>query len=68
MTVWIYVDTRKQVGDKDHLKAFASEAAAEAWFAEHDPEGVALSTGWKPDLADDWPLRLDTPRHSWRAA
>ena len=29
MTVWIYVDTRKQVGDKDHLKVFANEDAAE---------------------------------------
>jgi hypothetical protein len=27
MTVWIYVDTRKQVGDKDHLKVFADEEA-----------------------------------------
>ncbi len=27
MTVWVYVDTRKQVGDKDHLKVFASEDA-----------------------------------------
>jgi hypothetical protein len=42
MTVWIYVDTRKQVGDKDHLKVFASEDAANRWFAEHDPEGVAF--------------------------
>ena len=42
MTVWIYVDTSKQVGDKDHLKVFASEDAANAWFAEHDPEGVAF--------------------------
>ena len=25
MTVWIYVDTSKQVGDRDHLKVFASE-------------------------------------------
>jgi hypothetical protein len=39
MTVWIYVDTRKQVGDVDHLKVFASEDAAQRWFAEHDPEG-----------------------------
>ena len=23
MTVWIYVNTSKQVGDKDHLKVFA---------------------------------------------
>ena len=25
MTVWIYVDTSKLVGDKDHLKVFANE-------------------------------------------
>jgi hypothetical protein len=42
MTVRIYVDTRKQVGDKDHLKVFANEDAANAWFAKHDPEGVAF--------------------------
>jgi hypothetical protein len=41
-TVWIYVDTSKQVGDVDHLKVFANEEAAERWFAEHDPEGVAF--------------------------
>jgi hypothetical protein len=32
MTVWIYVDTSKQVGDRDHLKVFASEIAVEAWL------------------------------------
>lgn len=42
MTVWIYVDTSKQAGDKDHLKVFASEDAANEWFAENDPEGVAF--------------------------
>jgi hypothetical protein len=42
MTVWIYVDTSRQVGDEDHLKVFASEDAANRWFAEHDPEGVAF--------------------------
>ena len=42
MTVWIYVDTSKQVGDPDHLKVFASQDAADAWFAENDPEGVAF--------------------------
>ena len=41
-TVWIYVNTAKEVGDVDHLKAFASEDAGNAWFAEHDPEGVAF--------------------------
>ena len=29
------------VGDPDHLKVFANAEAAEAWFAENDPEGVA---------------------------
>jgi hypothetical protein len=42
VTVWIYVNTAKEVGDEDHLKVFASEEAAERWFAEHDPEGVAV--------------------------
>jgi len=41
-TVWVYVDFRMQVGDKDHLKVFATEEAAERWFAEHDPQGVAF--------------------------
>ena len=42
MTVLIYVATRKQVGDRDHLKVFANADAAEAWFAENDPEGAAF--------------------------
>ena len=42
MTVWIYVDTAKQVGDRDHLKAFDSQDAAQAWLAVNDPEGVAF--------------------------
>ena len=42
MTVFIYVDTSKQGGDKDHLKAFAIEDAAETWLQENDPEGVAF--------------------------
>ena len=40
-TVWIYVNT-KEVGDKDHLKVFATEDAAETWLGEHDAEGVAF--------------------------
>ena len=41
MTVWVYVNTSKQVGDKDHIKVFANVDAAEKWFDENDPEGVA---------------------------
>ena len=40
MTVLIYVDTSKEVGDADHLKVFANEDAAETWLQENDPEGV----------------------------
>ena len=41
-TVWVYVDTSKQVADRDHLKVFANCDAADAWFANHDLEGVAF--------------------------
>jgi hypothetical protein len=33
----VYVDTSKQVGEKDHLKVFASEDAAETCLQETDP-------------------------------
>jgi hypothetical protein len=41
-TVWVYVDTSKEVGDRDHLKVFATPDAAGEWFKENDPEGVAI--------------------------
>jgi hypothetical protein len=41
-TIWSYVDTSKQVGDPEQLKVFANAEAAEAWFAENDPEGIAF--------------------------
>src|SRR6185503_20969458 len=42
MTVFVYVNTNKQVGDREHDKVFATTDAAETWFAENDPEGVAF--------------------------
>ncbi|MET3966726.1 hypothetical protein [Bradyrhizobium sp. S3.9.1] len=42
MAVWIYTDTSKPVGDIEHLKVFATEEAATAWFAKNDPGGVAF--------------------------
>jgi hypothetical protein len=42
MTDLIYVNTSKQVGDRDHLKVFANADAAEIWIEENDPEGVAF--------------------------
>jgi hypothetical protein len=44
MTVFVYVNTSKQVGDAEHVKVFATTDAAETWFEENDPEGVPLST------------------------
>jgi len=41
MTVWIYVDTGKQVGDRDHLTVFASEMLLRHGSGK-DPEGVAF--------------------------
>ncbi|WP_197427434.1 hypothetical protein [Bradyrhizobium retamae] len=42
MTVFVYVNTSKQVGDAEHIKVFANADAAEKWFEENDPEGVAF--------------------------
>jgi hypothetical protein len=42
MTVWVHHDTSKKVGDKDHLKVFANENAADRRFQENDPECVAF--------------------------
>jgi hypothetical protein len=41
-TVWIYVDTSKQVGDRDHLKVFANSDLADEWFLVNDPEGAVF--------------------------
>jgi hypothetical protein len=43
-TVWIYVDTSKQVGDRDDLKVFANSDLADEWFLANDPEGVVFET------------------------
>jgi hypothetical protein len=42
MTVFVYVNTSRQVGDADRIKVFANLDAAEKWFLENDPEGVAF--------------------------
>ena len=53
-SVWIYVDTNMEVGDPEHLQVFADEGAAEAWFHDHDPEGVAFEYPVKADPRT-WP-------------
>jgi len=42
MTVFVYVDTSKEVGDAEHIKVVATADAAEKWFEENGPEGVAF--------------------------
>ena len=42
MTVFVYVNACRQVGDAEHIKVFANQDAAEKWFEENDPEGVAF--------------------------
>jgi hypothetical protein len=42
MTVFVYVNTSRQVGDAEHIKVFANQDAAEKWFEENDPESVAF--------------------------
>jgi hypothetical protein len=41
-TVWVYINTAKEIGDVDHLKVFANVEAAEKWLEENDPEGLAF--------------------------
>lgn len=41
-TVWIYINSAKEVSDVDHLKVFVSEDAAGRWFTENDPEGAGV--------------------------
>ena len=42
MTVFAYVNTIKQVGNKDHIEVFANVDAAEKWFEQNDPGGGAF--------------------------
>jgi hypothetical protein len=50
MTVFVYVNTSKQVGDPEHIKLFANADAAETWFEENDPEGVAFASASRTAL------------------
>ena len=51
MTVFVYVNTSKQVGDPEHIKLFANADAAETWFEENDPEGVAFASAGRTAYA-----------------
>jgi hypothetical protein len=42
MTVWIYVDTSRKVGEPEHLKVFSDPELASEWFRRFDPDGVVF--------------------------
>jgi hypothetical protein len=44
MTVFVYVNTSKQVGDVEHIKVFANQDAAETWLEENDLKALPSST------------------------
>ncbi|WFU45588.1 hypothetical protein QA640_47195 (plasmid) [Bradyrhizobium sp. CB82] len=50
MTVFVYVNTSKPVGDKEHIKVFANQDAAEKWFEENDPRGWRLNMRFSNEL------------------
>ena len=54
MTVLIYVDTSKQVGEPDHLKVFANADAAEKWIEENEPRRRRLGEPQWPQ--ESWHL------------
>jgi hypothetical protein len=41
-TVWIYTDTSKQVGDRDHLKVLRTAMLPMHGLSRTTPEGVAF--------------------------
>ena len=56
---------RSRLADADHFKVFATEEAANAWFAANDPEGVAFeyevrtslrARGSRPVSARGWSI------------
>jgi hypothetical protein len=44
MTVLVYVNTSKQVGDPEHVKVFTVDAAAK-WFEENEAANEAALAG-----------------------
>ena len=43
-TVWVYINTAKEVGDVDHLKVFANEEADDAFLSSDDPITIKQNT------------------------
>jgi hypothetical protein len=59
-TVWVYVNTNVPVGDREHVKVFADQDAANESFKANDPEGVAFEYPVIGELFDRL-IRRPTP-------
>ena len=53
MTVFVYVNTSKPVGDAEHVKVFATTDAAEKWLRKTTPRAWPLSMRFWNE--PDWP-------------
>ena len=66
MTVWIYVDTSKQVGDKDHLKVFATRSLWPSLNNERLTEGRSAHLVFEGTLDEcirEFMAKPDSSRH-----
>jgi hypothetical protein len=65
MTVFVYINPEKEVGDIDYIRVFANREAAERWFEENDPEGVAFENDmkfWSERICSAHYLSLPEPK------
>jgi hypothetical protein len=61
MTVLIYVDTSKQIGDPDHLRVFANADAADiVAVRRHVSKVPETDSGNEPVVARAWPFTADS--------
>ena len=59
MSVFVYVNTSKPVGDKEDLKLFANKLAADEWVKKHDLDGKVfeyevMPPDMKPHVAQSY--------------
>jgi len=62
-TVWIYVDTNKQVGDVDNLKVFANPDLADEWFNKTFSRGPLLGGMCRAEIASKQAVYLPQIGH-----
>ena len=63
MTVFVYINTAKQLGDVDYVKDFANVEAAERWFEEHASRSNMTFWSEPPRRRGRQGKRAQSPRH-----